>query len=79
MTEIEFEVWQNGAMEAGGTTNDAMTTCPRRINQDMTEPSAQQRCRDTQRRGECEARRCMYSVPNKKKQKFLVAYNAKTW
>ena len=23
MTEIEFEVWQNGAMEAGGTTNDA--------------------------------------------------------
>ena len=56
-----------------------MTTCPRRTNQDMTEPSAQQRCRDTQRRGECETRRCMYSVPNKKKQKFLVAYNKQTW
>ena len=23
MTEIEFEVWQNGAMEAGGTTTNA--------------------------------------------------------
>ncbi len=23
MTEIEFEVWQNGSMEAGGTTSDA--------------------------------------------------------
>ena len=56
-----------------------MTTCPRRTNQDMAEPAAQRQCRDTQRRGECEARRCMYIVPHKKKTNFLVAYNAKTW
>ena len=56
-----------------------MTTCPRKANQDMTEPSAQQRFRDTQRRGECEARRCMYSVPNKEKTNFLVAYKSRVW
>ena len=56
-----------------------MTACPRRTNQDMHEPTAQKQCRDTQRRGECEARRCMYSVPNKEKTNFLVAYNKQTW
>ena len=56
-----------------------MTTCPRKANQDMTEPTAQQRCRDTQRRGECEARRCMYIVQHKKKENFLVAHNVRVW
>ena len=66
-------------MDLSDEKDNAMSCCPRRTNQDMTEPSAQQRCRDTQRRGECEARRCMYIVPHKKKTNFLVAYNAKTW
>ena len=53
-------------------------TCPRKANQDMAEPTAQRQCRDTQRLGACEKRRCMYIVPHKKKANFLVAYNKQT-
>lgn len=63
-----------------------MNFCPRAFNSDMTDPRNIEYCQEiqrqdgyTQQRGECEARRCMYSVPNKKKQKFLVAYNKQTW